>query len=193
MTSGSTAEETLDAAFAATPRTQYLPASQHRFAALDLPLPIGEGQTCSQPATVRRMLTLLDVRPGQHVLDVGAGSGWTTALLGRLVGPTGSVVGVELDPTLAAQAAARVTATGMGWVRVEQALAGQLGWPDQAPYDRVLVSAEAADLPGDLLAQMAPDAVLVLPVAGLLTRVALSPGAAREVTTHGHVLFVPLR
>ena len=183
----------VDAAFAATPRTRFLPPAQHRFAALDLPLPIGQGQTCSQPSTVRRMLELLDVRPGHHVLDVGAGSGWTTALLARLVGPSGTVVGVELEPLLAEQAAARVAATGLGWARVEQSVPGRLGWPAAAPYDRVLVSAAAETIPQDLLAQLAEEAVMVLPVAGLLTRVALSPGAEPEVTTHGHVLFVPLR
>src|SRR4051812_9944700 len=85
----------LDAAFAAAPREAFLPASHHRFAGVDEPLPIGHGQTNSQPSTVRRMLSLLDVEPGQRVLDVGSGSGWTTALLAHLVGPGGSVVGVE--------------------------------------------------------------------------------------------------
>lgn len=183
----------LDAIFAATPRVDFLPANQRQFAGLDLPLPIGQGQTCSQPSTVRRMLELLDVRPGQRVLDVGAGSGWTTALLARLVGPTGDVVGVEIEPELTSSAAARVAATGLPWARVEQALPGRLGWPRDAPYDRVLVSAQAEELPHELLAQLAPDAVMVLPVAGLMTRVVTSADGGRQVTTHGHHLFVPLR
>ena len=188
-----TAEPALDAAFAATPRVDFLPAGKLKFFAVNRALPIGEGPTCSQPSLVRRMLALLDVRAGQHVLDVGAGSGWTTALLARLVGPTGSVVGVELEPTLAGQAAVRVAAADLPWARVEPATPGRLGWPAGAPYDRALVSAEASEPPEALLAQMAPESVMVLPVAGLLTRVVLSPGADREVTTHGHVLFVPLR
>lgn len=92
----------LDDAFAAVHREDFLRPAERPFAHLDRPLPIGQGQTNSQPSTVRAMLGLLDVRPGQRVLDVGAGSGWTTALLARLVGPGGCVVGTELEPSLAA-------------------------------------------------------------------------------------------
>src|SRR6476619_7863497 len=87
-------------AFAAVPRVDFLPADQQRRASYDGPLPIGHGQTSSQPRTVAAMLRLLEVAPGQSVLDVGSGSGWTTALLAHLVGPTGSVLGVELEPSL---------------------------------------------------------------------------------------------
>ena len=82
-----------------TPRT--LPAeAQTRYAGEDRPIEIGHGQTNSQPRTVRAMLELLDVAPGSRVLDVGCGSGWTTALLAALTGPTGSVVGLEIVPAL---------------------------------------------------------------------------------------------
>ena len=88
------------AAMATQPRERFLPASERRRASYDGPLDIGHGQTNSQPRTVRAMLELLDVRPGQRVLDVGSGSGWTTALLAELVGPTGSVLGLERVPDL---------------------------------------------------------------------------------------------
>src|SRR5690349_9944297 len=83
------------AAFRAVDRGDFLRPADRRNAAYDGPIPIGHGQTNSQPRTVRAMLMLLDVGPGHRVLDVGSGSGWTTALLAHLVGPEGSVLGLE--------------------------------------------------------------------------------------------------
>ena len=85
------------AAFDATPRRDFLPRGERRRAGHDGPVPIGYGQTNSQPRTVADMLRLLDVHPGERVLHVGTGSGWTTALLAHLVGPTGEVIGVSLS------------------------------------------------------------------------------------------------
>ena len=101
------------------------------------------GQTNSQPRTVDDMLRLLDVRPGQRVLDVGAGSGWTTALLAHLTGATGSVRGVELEPELVHVGAPTTSrAAELPWASIRPARPGVLGLPDHAPYDRILVSAE---------------------------------------------------
>ena len=181
-------------AMTAVPRSGFLPRSQRRHAGLDLPLPIGHHQTCSQPSTVRTMLEQLDVRPGQHVLDVGAGSGWTTALLAWLVGPCGAVVGVEIEPSLAQWGAGNVAATAMPWARVERAEPGRLGWPEEAPYDRILVSADAPTVPQELLRQLAQYGVMVLPVSGRLLRLqADAPGVEPEVRPLGRYLFVPLR
>ena len=182
--------DAVDAAFDATPRRDFLPRGVRRRASYDGPLPIAAGQTNSQPRTVADMLRLLDVRAGQRVLDVGAGSGWTTALLAHLVGPTGSVLGVELKPELVTFGAANLAATRRPWATLRQAIPGVLGDPDGAPYDRVLVSAEAEELPQDLVDQLADDGVLVVPVAGVMLRV-VNPGA--QVSEHGYYRFVPLR
>jgi len=176
----------LDEAFAACPRTDFLPEDQRRFARLDRPLPIGWGQTNSQPTTVRNLLTLLDVRPGQRVLDVGCGSAWTTALLAHLVGPDGEVVGVEIVPGLVTFGRSRLGERPNA--RVRQALPGVLGLPDGAPYDRILVSAEARTLPVPLLDQLADDGVLVVPVDGILLEVRQGP----KVIERGRYAFVPL-
>ena len=95
---------------------------------------------------------------GKKVLDVGCGSGWTTALLAHLVGPTGTVTGVEIIPEVLAAGRAHLAAAGMvPRVTVHEADPDVLGWPADAPYDRILVSADAARLPGELVGQLARD------------------------------------
>src|SRR3954451_7278648 len=130
-------------ASAATPRSRFLPRAARWRAGYDGPIPIGEGQTNSQPRTVAAMLRLLEGREGDRVLDVGAGSGWSTALLAHLTGPAGEVVGVELEPTLVDFGRANLALVQRPWARIEAADPDRLGWPDAAPYDRILVSAEA--------------------------------------------------
>jgi protein-L-isoaspartate(D-aspartate) O-methyltransferase len=179
-------------AMAACPRERFLPLRERRHAGRDGPLPIGHGQTSSQPRTVAAMLELLDVQPGDHVLDVGAGSGWTTALLAHLTGPTGSVTGVERVPELVTFGAANLDRARMPWARLALATPGTLGSPEDAPFDRVLVSAEAATLPRALVDQLAPGGVMVIPVKGWMHRVALDAQGEARVEFHGAYRFVPL-
>jgi protein-L-isoaspartate(D-aspartate) O-methyltransferase len=183
----------LQAAFDAVRRADFLPEDQRGFAGLDRALPIGFDQTNSQPRTVSNMLTLLDVLPGQRVLDVGSGSGWTTALLGHLVGPQGRVHGVELVPELVVWSRENLSAYAMDWVGVSQAEEGVLGLPAQAPFDRILVSAEASTLPRSLVDQLGDGGLMVVPVAGRL--IAVERKSAEDVTVkqHGYYQFVPLR
>jgi protein-L-isoaspartate(D-aspartate) O-methyltransferase len=136
------------------------------------------------------MLRLLDVRRGQRVLDVGSGSGWTTALLAHLTGPGGEVTGVELEPELVDFGSANLARTGQVWASIRAAAPEVLGWPAGAPYDRILVSAEPRHLPQELVDQLADDGVMVIPVSGTMLRVT-NPGA--EVSRHGGYRFVPLR
>ncbi|KRF16476.1 protein-L-isoaspartate carboxylmethyltransferase [Nocardioides sp. Soil797] len=181
----------VQAAFEAMPRAGFLPAEQRAQAAYDGPIDIGHGQTNSQPRTVEAMLRLLEVHPGQRVLDVGAGSGWSTALLAHLVGPAGVVHGVELEPELADWGSANLAAQDMPWASISRAAPGTLGLPDAAAFDRILVSAESARLPEELVAQLADPGRMVVPVAGVLTLVVRDG----DITTseHGGYRFVPLR
>jgi len=182
------------AAIAAVRRVDFLPSAQARLAGLDQPLSIGHGQTNSQPTTVRHLLERLEVQVGHRVLDVGSGSGWTTALLGHLVGPTGSVTGVEVVPELVDFGRANLAGYAMPWVRIEPARPGALGTPGAAPFDRILVSAEASRLPRPLVDQLAADGVMVLPLRGRLTvvRPPTDPGGEPVVERHGRYRFVPL-
>ncbi|HYN67789.1 MAG TPA: protein-L-isoaspartate O-methyltransferase [Ornithinibacter sp.] len=182
------------AAMVAQPRARFLPASERRRASYDGPLDIGHGQTNSQPRTVSAMLELLDAQPGHRVLDVGSGSGWTTALLAELVGPTGWVLGLERVPDLVAAGRANVEAARMPWARVRAASPGVLGAPEEAPFDRVLVSAMATRLPEELVAQLGGHGILVVPVSGRMLRVQRDDDVpdGRRVTSHGTYRFVPL-
>lgn len=172
-------------------REAFLPGAQRADAGRDEPIDIGLGQTNSQPTTVRNMLRLLNVRPGDRVLDVGSGSGWTTALLARLTGPAGMVTGLEIVPELVQTGAANLASTGQPWASIEQASRGTLGAPDRAPFERILVSAAADALPRDLVDQLGLGGVLVVPVAGTMLKVTATPGPP-IVEEHGHYRFVPL-
>lgn len=181
-------------AMAAMPREWFLPAAVRDRAAYDGPLEIGEGQTNSQPRTVAAMVELLDVAPGQSVLDVGSGSAWSTALLAHLVGPRGRVVGVELTPSLAAWGAENLGRTDQPWARIEVPDPQILGLPRLAPFDRILVSAMADVLPEELVQQLRTGGVLVVPVAGEMLRVVRRSRPMRHrVSRHGRYRFVPLR
>lgn len=185
-------DDRVAAAFRAHPREGFLPRAQVAHARWDQPLSIGHGQTSSQPSTVARMLLLLDVPVGARVLDVGSGSGWTTALLAHLTGPDGTVIGVELEPDLAAWGAANLAATGQPWARIVRAAPHVLGVPAEAPYDRILVSAEAKALPTALVDQLGVPGRMVAPVAAGLAIVDRTAEGTRVVRHEGY-RFVPLR
>lgn len=183
-------EQRVKAAFDAVPRRPFLPRRQRRYAAEDRPIEIGHGQTNSQPRTVRTMLQLLDVCPGNHVLDVGCGSGWTSALLGHLVGESGRVLGVEIVPALVTTA--RSNLAGRDQVEIQAADPHVLGAPDRGPFDKILVSAQAAAIPQPLIGQLAVGGRLVAPVRSVMTVAERVGPDDTVVSEHGRYSFVPL-
>ncbi len=129
----------------------------------DRPLPIGEGQTISQPFTVVFMLELLQAQEGHKVLDAGSGSGWTTALLSKIVGPKGKIIAMEIVHSLK-------TFGESNFKKIEEENAifvhgdASRGYPKEAPYDRILVSASASEIPKELLNQLKVGGKLVIPL-----------------------------
>ena len=181
------------AALADVPRAQFLPPDVRAQAAVDAPLPIGHGATNSQPWTVQFMLELLHVPAGAKVLDVGSGSGWTTALLGQLTGPTGSVLGVEVVPALVELGRGHLARAAVPCARIEAATPGVLGAPDQAPFDRILVSADPGDIPEALEQQLAVGGRMVLPADDVMWVVDRdASGIHREPVMGYRFRFVPL-
>jgi protein-L-isoaspartate(D-aspartate) O-methyltransferase len=153
----------VEEAFRSIPRANFLLSESAADAELNMPLPIGFGQTNSQPETVHLMLEWLGVEPGDNILDVGSGSGWTTALLAYLTGPKGHVTAVEIIPELVQFGRHNCARIGIHNVQFHQAQK-QIGWHSEAPYDRILVSAAANTLPPGLLDQLRPNGRLVIPI-----------------------------
>ena len=172
-------------------RADFVPPSSAHLAYEDIPLPIGEGQTISQPFIVALMIGALDLRASDRVLEVGTGSGYQAAVLARLAR---EVVTVERIPSLAESAENRLKALGIDNVRVH--LAGdELGWPEDAPYDAVVVSAAAPTLPRKLIDQLVIGGRMVAPVGSMgsqeLMRVVRTADGF-SVRTMGYCRFVPL-
>ena len=157
----------------------------------DRPLPIGEGQTISQPFIVAQMTSLLALSGTEKVLEVGTGSGYQTAVLSALAR---RVCSIERLPGLASRARSLVEGLGMTnvWIRVGN---GTLGWPDEAPFDRILIAAGAPVVPPPLLQQLAEGGRMVLPVGDLtgqtLTLVERG-GGTTKTTEWGGCTFVKL-
>lgn len=176
--------------FQTTPRGEFLPDNERPYARFDEALSIGYGQTCSQPYTVRNMLEWLDVKSGHKVLDVGSGSGWTTALLSKLVGKNGLVVAVERVPELLSFGQANCERLSVKNVQFVYDPA-VLGWPAEAPYDRILVSAAADEIPAELIEQLAPNGKMVIPVFDSIWEVS-KQNKTLVKTEHQGYIFVPL-
>jgi len=148
------------AAMSKVPRHLFVPEGLRRQAHTDEPLPIGEGQTISQPFIVAYMTETLGLRGGEKVLEVGTGSGYQTAVLAEIAG---SVWTIEVVAALAARA--RAVLEGLGYENVHYRIGnGSDGWPEEAPFDAVMVTAAAARIPGVLEDQLAIGGRMVVPV-----------------------------
>ncbi len=184
-------DQRLLAAMRKVPRHFFVPPAYERAAYQDNPLPIGEGQTISQPYIVAVMTELLELRPGDRVLEIGSGSGYQAAILGELVD---RVLSIERIASVAAQARKNLERAGVGNVRIIVG-DGTKGYPAEAPYDAILVTAATPSIPEPLIEQIAEGGRLVAPAGARdcqeLVRLVKRDGRI-ERTTFGGVCFVPL-
>lgn len=179
-------------AFYKIKRQDFLPAEIVDQESFDIPLPIGHDQTISQPYTVAFMLEALKLKKGQKALDIGSGSGWSTALLAEIVGPKGKVFGIERIKELkefGEKNAAKYNFNNVTFIHGD----GTKGLPNKAPFDRIMVSAAAFRIPKALKEQLAIGGRMIIPTEAQDLRIIerVSDKNFSEVIHQGF-LFVPL-
>jgi len=180
-------------AMATVPRHEFVPADVRRNAYLNQPLPIGHGQTISQPYIVAIMTDILDINPGDKVLEIGTGSGYQAAILTQL---TDAVFTIEIIEPLAERA--KATFDRLGYSHITSKTGdGYYGWESEAPFDAIIVTAAASHIPPPLIKQLKPGGKMIIPVGGrFLTQqlVLVTVDKTGQVTTRQimPVAFVPL-
>ena len=180
-------------AFREVPREEFVDEKQRQWAYDDHPLPIEAGQTISQPYIVALMIEAAEIRPGDKVLEVGAGSGYAAALMSRIAR---KVIGIERQHDLVEVARERLQRLGYGNVKIVEG-DGTRGCPGEAPFDAILAAASGSHVPEPLVDQLAPGGRLVMPVGdpgGVqeLVKVTKRPDGTTERKSLGGVRFVPL-
>ena len=187
------ADERLLAAFAEVPRDAFVPPELADHAYADGPLPIGCGQTISQPYIVALMIEAAEIRAGDKVLEVGAGSGYAAAVMSRIAR---EVVAIERQHDLIEIARERLRRLGYDNVRIVEG-DGTRGCPEEAPFDAILAAASGSHVPKPLVDQLAPGGRLVMPIGDPgwvqeLVKVTKRPDGTTEQKNLGGVRFVPL-
>jgi protein-L-isoaspartate(D-aspartate) O-methyltransferase len=177
-------------AMRAVPRHLFVPDDVRPFAYEDRPLPIGRGQTISQPYIVAYMTEALQLAPGLKVLEIGTGSGYQAAVLAHL---GARVFSIEIIPDIASDARRALTSAGYQNVDVRTGN-GYLGWPEHAPFDRIIVTAAPPEIPPALVEQLAVGGIMVVPVGTSQQEIVVvnkTPSGATEQRTI-EVRFVPM-
>jgi len=181
-------------AFRKIKRVDFLPEDMKDMAEMNEALPIGFGQTISQPLVVAFMMELLEPKEGEKILDVGSGSGWTTALLSEIVGKTGRVIAVELVPELKEFGEKNVSKYSF----IEEGIAefvcadGSKGYEKEALYDKILASASAGELPAAWKEQLKIGGRIVAPIGNSIWLFVKKSETELKEIEHPGFVFVPL-
>jgi len=185
--------KTVEEAFLRIPRELFVPESMKPQAYLDTPLSIGYGQTISAPHMVAIMVEALDLKPGQKILEVGAGSGYHAAIVATIIAPSGHVYTVERIPQLADFAKRNLEEAGIRNVTVVVG-DGSQGLPEYAPFDRIYVTCAAPDIPSPLIDQLRDPGKLLIPVGRMYCELELVEKKDGEIHYRdlGGCAFVPL-
>jgi protein-L-isoaspartate(D-aspartate) O-methyltransferase len=185
--------EATETAMRSVPRHEFVPEPKRNAAYSDRPLPIGDGQTISAPHMVAIMTELLDLSPGDKVLEIGTGCGYHAAVTAAVVGAE-NVYSVEYHRSLAERARETLDRCGYGDISIRQG-DGQNGWPEHALYDRVYLTCAASEFPRTLINQLRDSGLILGPLGDgnqVLTKARKASGGL-DRTHHGHVRFVPLK
>jgi len=177
-------------AFEKIDRKYFVPEGFEEEIYVDAPLPIGKGQTISQPSTVAFMLELLKPQEGDSILDIGSGSAWTTSLLCEIVTETGSVIGMDRVDTLVEAGKKKLSQFKFKHSHIEKA-GDKLGKPGEQ-FDKILVSASAPEIPVELFKQLKIGATLVIPVVNSIFKFKKLSDDKIQKEEYAGFVFVPL-
>jgi len=188
-------DEQLVQAFSDIPREDFVKPSLQEFAYYDQPLPTIRKQSISQPTTVMLMLQALQVKPNEKIFEVGSGVGYQACLLGRLVGEAGKVITTEVIPELVAAARQNASKCGLNQVIVLEA-DGSEGYPQEAPYDKIIITAACPAIPPPLIEQLKEDGIVIAPIGDLKSQTLVKGTKTKghlELEFLGPFMFVPMK
>ncbi|MEM4266685.1 MAG: protein-L-isoaspartate(D-aspartate) O-methyltransferase [Candidatus Nanoarchaeia archaeon] len=177
------------------PRHEFVPKELQEDAYANIPLPVGQGQTISQPYTVAFMLEALELKEGQKVLEIGAASGYNACLIAEIVGKKGKVYTIEIIPELVKLAKENIKRIGIRNIRVIYG-DGSKGYAKAKPYDRIIITAGAPEVPKPLIKQLKNNGILVGPIGQMYSQNMIKITKTRKGITKkdlGYFVFVPLK
>ncbi|MBI4451791.1 protein-L-isoaspartate O-methyltransferase [Candidatus Woesearchaeota archaeon] len=195
ISSGTIKDSKVIEAFRKIPRGEFIEDSRKEEAYGDYPLPIGEGQTISQPTTVAIMTQALELREGHKVLEVGAGSGYQAAIISQIIGPKGKIISTEIVPELVELAKKNIKKLNLGNIEILK-YDGSKGYAKEAPYDRIIVAAASPKIPKPLIDQLKENGIIIIPVGNMLEQAMIKGRKENGKIIEkrlGDFVFVPLK